>query len=59
MNQILEKIYKEIQSLRQDLAVVLPPESINEYRNQKLIIQAYKQAIGQHPNLALADNEDN
>ncbi len=58
MSQVLEKIYKEIKSLRQDLVRFLPFESLEQYSNSKSILVSYKKALKKHPNL-LSENGGN
>ncbi len=47
-NQTVTDILSEIKSLRRELSLFLPTESINDYENEKEIVDALKKARKEH-----------
>lgn len=43
-NDVAEKILEEIKSLRRDISLLIPSESLDEYDNVDEILRAYKSA---------------
>jgi hypothetical protein len=46
---MMQRILNELQSLRNDLALILPTEDINDYEHTDRIQQSYQNAIKEHP----------
>ena len=49
MSKIQEKVslkdlFKEVRALRRDVSVFMPTESVDEYKNKKDILSAYRDA---------------
>ena len=40
--RLLNKVLREVRGLRYDLELVVPTESLDEYKNKKEIIASYK-----------------
>ncbi len=51
--QLLKAFLEEIRLLREELALFLPQEKLEDFTNQKNIKTAYRRAIKQYPPLAL------
>ena len=47
--RVLQKILKEIRSLRHDLLFFLPPDALNEYTDPRRIKHSYQKAIRRYP----------
>lgn len=43
-NEVAEQILEEIKSLRRDISLLLPAESLDGYDNQDEILKAYESA---------------
>ena len=44
-NDVAEKILEEIKSLRRDISLLIPAESLNEYDNADEILMAHESAL--------------
>ncbi len=40
----LKDLFKEVRALRRDVSVFMPTESVDEYKNKKEILSAYRDA---------------
>ena len=38
----LRDVLEEVRALRRDVSVIMPTESVNEYKNKKEIVTAYR-----------------
>jgi hypothetical protein len=57
-NHMMQQILKEVQSLRNDLALILPAEDINEYEHSDRIQKSYHSALKEHPPIRYGNNQN-
>lgn len=52
-HDILEKIYAELQLLREEVMFLFPQEDLDEFQNQERIKRSYERALTEHPPVSL------
>ena len=48
-NPSLKDLFDEVRALRRDVALMIPTESLSDYKHPKRLMTAYKKAITEHP----------
>lgn len=47
--KLLTRVLREVQSLRRDVSLIIPSESLDEYAHPARIIASYRRAAKKHP----------